>query len=161
MARDDMILHVGIAQYKVGFEGDLLVAQALGSCVSIILFDQRLRIGGMAHVLLPTPLNGSALPSGKFVVSAIPALLAKIEGAAQQKPRLRAKLVGGANMFGRLGTGKNVGKRNVDEARQVLRGLHIPLAGQDVLGTWARTAELDVATGRLKVTSCKGGVVEL
>lgn len=156
-----MILQVGIAQYKVGFEGDLLVAQALGSCVGIVLYDHRLRIAGMAHVLLPAPLNGNALPSGKFVVSAVPALVKKLEGASQQKPRLRAKLVGGANMFGRLGTGKNVGKRNVEQARQVLRSLHIPLAGQDVGGTWARTAELDVATGRVKVVSCKGGAVEL
>lgn len=156
-----MIRQVGIAQCKVGFEGDVLVAQALGSCVGIVLFDSRLRIAGMAHVLLPAPLNGNALPSGKFVISAVPALLAKLEGVAQQKPRLRAKLVGGANMFGRLGTCGNVGKRNIDEARRVLRSLHIPLAGQDVGGTWARTAELDVATGRLKVSSCKGGVLEL
>lgn len=156
-----MILHVGIAQYKVGFEGDVLIAQALGSCVGIVLYDHRLRIGGLAHVLLPAPLNGNAVPSGKFVVSAVPALLKKLEGAAQQKPRFRAKIVGGANMFGRAATGKNVGKRNVDEARQMLRSLHIPLAGQDVGGTWARTAELDVATGRLKVVSYKGGVVEL
>lgn len=156
-----MILQVGIAQYKVGFEGDVLVAQALGSCVGIVLYDQRLKVAGMAHVLLPAPLNGNALPSGKFVVSAVPALVSKLERATEQKPRLRAKLVGGANMFGRLGMGKNVGRRNVDEARQVLRSLHIPLAGQDIGGTWARTAELDVATGRLTVSSCKGGVVEL
>lgn len=156
-----MILQVGIAQVKMGFAGDVLVAQALGSCVGIVLFDQRLRVGGMAHCLLPAPLSGNALPSGKFVVSAIPALIRKLEGASQQKPRLRAKLVGGANMFGRVASGKNVGDRNIELALKVLRDLHVPIAGKDVGGSWARTAEYDISTGRVKVTSCKGGVVDL
>jgi chemotaxis protein CheD len=59
-----VILHVGIAQYKVGFEGDILVAQALGSCLGIVLFDSRQRVAGMAHVLLPAPLSGPAVPGG-------------------------------------------------------------------------------------------------
>lgn len=156
-----MILQVGIAQVKMGFAGDILVAQALGSCVGIVLFDQRLRVGGMAHCLLPAPLSGNALPSGKFVVAAIPALIRKLESASQQKPRLRAKLVGGANMFGRVALGKNVGDRNIELALKVLRELHVPIAGKDVGGAWARTAEFDISTGRVKVTSYKGGVVEL
>ncbi len=157
-----MILRVGIAQYKVGFEGDTLVAQALGSCLGIVLYDPRQRIGGMAHVLLPHPLSdGAPVPAGKFVVSAIPALLAKLEKAAQQKPRLRARVVGGANMFGRPEDGRNVGRRNIDAARAVLHQIHIPIAAEDVGGTWARTAELDVASGRLRVHSCRGGEMEL
>ncbi len=156
-----MILHVGIAQYKVGFEGDTLVAQALGSCLGIVLYDSRQRIAGLAHVLLPEPLNGSPVPAGKFAVSAVSALAAKLDKAAQQKPRLRARVVGGANMFGRTGNGKNVGQRNIEAARAALREAHIPITAEDVGGTWARTAELDVASGRLRVHSCKRGVVEL
>ncbi|GAB4254573.1 MAG: chemoreceptor glutamine deamidase CheD [Thermoleophilia bacterium] len=156
-----MILKVGIAQYKVGFEGDFLVAQALGSCVGVVLYDHRLRIGGLAHVLLPRPLNGAAVPSGKFAVAAIPALVAKIEKACQQKPRLKARLVGGANMFGRGMEKQGVGLRNITVSREVLKELKIPVTGEDVGGTWARSVELEVATGCLRVTSCKEGVVEL
>ncbi|GAB4256639.1 MAG: chemoreceptor glutamine deamidase CheD [Thermoleophilia bacterium] len=156
-----MILHVGIAQYKVGFEGDILVAQALGSCLGIVLFDSRQRVAGMAHVLLPAPLSGPAVPAGKFVITAVPALVAKLEKVARQKPRLRAKIVGGANMFGRTDHGQGVGSRNVAAARAVLKEARIPIAAEDVGGTWARTAELDVSTAGLRVLSCKGGTVEL
>ena len=156
-----MILQVGIAQYRVGFEGDFLVAQALGSCLGVVLFDGRLRVGGMAHVLLPSPLNGQPLPAGKYAVSAVPALIQKIEKSASRKPRLTAKLVGGANMFGRPGAIHNVGRRNIEAARSALKEARVPITAEDVGGAWARTAELDVATGRLRVTSYKGGTIEL
>ena len=44
---------VGIAQAGVAKRPRELITYALGSCVSICLFDRKNYIAGMAHILLP------------------------------------------------------------------------------------------------------------
>ncbi|HYW06081.1 MAG TPA: chemotaxis protein CheD, partial [Longimicrobium sp.] len=47
--------YVKVAQYAVGGADQVLATLGLGSCVAILLRDPVVRVGGMAHVLLPEP----------------------------------------------------------------------------------------------------------
>ena len=69
--------------------GALAVAQdngvlrtLLGSCVGLVLYERRLKIGGLAHIVLPKAPAGRCDTPGKFVDTAVPALIRKMEGLA-------------------------------------------------------------------------------
>ena len=60
---------VRVADLQVAGTGETLITVGLGSCVAIVLYDAVARIGGMAHVLLPSrcPRAGpsSSGPTGR------------------------------------------------------------------------------------------------
>jgi hypothetical protein len=45
-------LTAGMGEIVFGGEGDVLVAQGLGSCVGLLLFDREAKIAGLAHIML-------------------------------------------------------------------------------------------------------------
>ncbi|HRQ79295.1 MAG TPA: hypothetical protein PLY94_11920 [Gemmatimonadaceae bacterium] len=63
-------------------------------------------------------------------------------------------------MFGALlgSGGQQMGERNIAAARRALVGLGITIVASETGGTSGRTAEFDVATGRLEVRSVRGGI---
>ena len=81
-------------------QGDSVLRTLLGSCLGLVLYERRLRIGGLAHIVLPTAPAGPCELPGKFVDTAVPALIRKMEQLADGAPlKLWAKIAGGANMF--------------------------------------------------------------
>lgn len=150
---------VGIAEIKFGRAPEVLVTHGLGSCLSITLYDPQTRTGAMAHTLLPVPRPGQAgARPGKFVASAIAAMLAELPALGAAPERLQAKLVGGANMFESLAlaTGELIGERNAQAAREILAQHGVPLAAEDTGGNFGRTAELVLETGEVRVRSLRG-----
>jgi chemotaxis protein CheD len=137
-----------------------LVAVALGSCVAVILHDPVSRIGGMAHVLMPNQSMGrlSGEP-GRYAPTAVAAMVERMIARGARAPSIVARLVGGASMFISLtppGT-IQMGDRNVVAAREALHRHGIRLIGEAVGGDFGRTAEFDLETGRIVVTSYQRG----
>lgn len=157
---------VGISELKLAEAPAVLVTYGLGSCLSITLYDPQVRIGGMAHTLLPAPRaeHGNLRP-GKFVVTAIHALIAELIAAGARREQLQAKLVGGANMFETLFTpnGEQIGERNTQTARELLADLAVPILAEDTGGSFGRTAELHLLSGEVRVKSVRGraGILSL
>ena len=90
----------------------------LGSCVGLVLYERRLKIGGLAHIVLPKAPAGHTDTPGKFVDTAVPALIRKMEelaGGATLK--LCAKLAGGANMFNTTAA-NTIGEQNIEAAER-------------------------------------------
>jgi len=80
--------------------GQLLTAQppvrlasVLGSCVAVCLYHPRLRVAGMAHVVLPESTGHQGGP-GKFADTAVPALLAALEKLTGLKAGYRPQVRG-------------------------------------------------------------------
>jgi chemotaxis protein CheD len=46
---------VGVGELAIAEHPQVLVTQALGSCVGVVLWDPVRRAGGMAHIMLPAP----------------------------------------------------------------------------------------------------------
>lgn len=150
---------IGISEYATGVSPDILITYGLGSCLGILLYDGRQRLGGLAHTLLPAPRPGQAeTRPGKFVTSAIELMLAELLLRGAERPRLAAKIFGGANMFEGFGAESDgVGVRNTRAARDTLAGLGIPLLFEDVGGQHGRTVEFELASGIVQVRSVRGG----
>jgi chemotaxis protein CheD len=147
---------VTIGQAKVAGPDTVLYALGLGSCVAIVLYDSALRLGGMAHALLPRPANGRrpAAPA-RYASLAVEVLIADLEAAGASRRSLRARLVGGASMFdAALGSdNRQLGLRNVQAARSSLAAAGIPVDREDVGGGHGRSVFLHVAEGRVVVSS--------
>lgn len=149
---------IGIADLKIAKFPDDLTTLGLGSCVGITLYDKVARIGGLAHIMLPSSNNFAAQNRMKFADTAIVDLLDKMIRAGASRSKLVAKLAGGAHMFS--GSGNNVlkvGERNAAASEQALRALGIMVQARDTGGSFGRTIVLSTGDGSLKIRLAGGG----
>jgi chemotaxis protein CheD len=154
-------LLVRVADLNIGGAGDTLLTVGLGSCVAIVLHDAVVRVGGMAHILLPSPaLSGRQENPAKCPQTAVPLLLERMAQRGASPRRITARIAGGASMFGALAPPGTVqmGERNVVAAREALRAAGLPLVGQDVGADYGRTVRFRVADGRMEITSVMHGL---
>lgn len=124
------------------------VTTILGSCVAVCLWDERLRVGGVNHFLLPTHPVGQA-PSGRHGTSAIPMLIQDLERLGCQRQHLRAKVFGGAHLMGPPlpGAPPSLGMRNAELARRVLAEAGIAILAENVGGSAGRKLRFRTDTG--------------
>ena len=152
-------VRVRVAELVAARAGTRLITVGLGSCVAIVLHDAANAVGGLAHVLLPSPaLAREADNPAKFPATAVPSLLAEMTrlGAA---PPVTARLVGGASMFRTLlaTAGINIGERNVDAAREALRAAGVRIVAEDTGGEHGRSVYFDVGAGTVRIRSVVKG----
>jgi chemotaxis protein CheD len=136
---------IGVAQ------GDSVLRTLLGSCLGLVLYDRRLRIGGLAHIVLPMAPAGRCDLPGKFVDTAVPALIRKMEQLADgPMSKLWAKIAGGANMFN-TAAAKTIGEQNIEAVELVLQELRIPVIARHLGGESGRRMAVDTATGTVTI----------
>ena len=155
---------VRVADLRAGVAHDTLMTVGLGSCVAIVLYDAQARVGGMAHILLPSPaLSRNDSNPAKFPQSAVPRLIELMADRGARVQRITARLAGGASMFSALAPPGTIqmGERNLVAARQVLSSYGLPLVGEAVGGDFGRTVRLRVSDGRVEVTTVAHGVQHL
>jgi chemotaxis protein CheD len=155
---------VRVADLQVGSGSEVLLTVGLGSCVAILLHDAVARVGGLAHVLLPSPgLSRQDSNPAKFPQTAVPRLLELMSKAGASPRRITARLAGGASMFAALAPPGTIqmGERNVVASRQALNGHGIPLVAEAVGGDYGRTVRLKVACGTVEVSSLAHGICTL
>jgi chemotaxis protein CheD len=147
---------VGLGHYAVTRGGGTLACLGLGSCVAVVLHDPEARVGGLAHVVLPsTSLSRDRSNPGRFAETAIPLLIAETLRAGAVRGRLSARLVGGASMFTNLvpAGAVQMGQRNINACRAALEAAAIPITGEAVGGEIGRSVWLAVESGALTVRS--------
>jgi len=155
---------VRVADLRSGLADDTLVTVGLGSCVAILLHDAEARVGGMAHILLPSPaLSRMGSNPAKFPQTAVPRLVELMAADGAKPRRLTARLAGGASMFAALAPPGTIqmGERNLVAARQVLNAHQIPLVGEAVGGDFGRTVRLRVCDGRVEISTVAHGIQHL
>ena len=131
-----------------------LVTLGLGSCVAAVLWDHTVRVGGLAHVLLPSrTLARDQSNLAKFAETALPLLVERMVALGASPFRMSARLVGGAAMFANIGSQgvAQMGERNVQAVRDVLQALRIPVAAEDTGRDYGRSVYFEVASGRVEV----------
>jgi chemotaxis protein CheD len=135
------------------------VRTLLGSCIGLVLHDQKHHVGGMAHIVLPES-NGTDHPPGKYADTAVPELIRQIEAAGGQARQLSAKLAGGANMFASTNL-NSIGEQNLAMVERLLRDVAIPVLARHCGGQQGRKMAYDVETGAITVEIVGGTPVEI
>jgi len=153
------VIVVGMADLKVAKSPDILTTLGLGSCVGITLYDKVKKIGGMAHVMLPTYKGFEGQNIAKFADSAIIELVNQLTRLGTTRAALVAKIAGGAHMFGHAQNNDmlKIGERNAAASVAILKQLGIPVQANDTGGSHGRTIELHIETGALKIRTVGAG----
>lgn len=154
------VIHVGMADLRVGKAPCKLISAGLGSCVGICLFDAVSKVGGLAHIMLPSSLQARNKDNrAKFADTALPDLIVAMVKIGAKRHRLVAKIAGGAQMFAFPGATEvmRIGERNVEAVIKALKKEKIPLLAQDVGGNFGRTIQLFTENGDLYVRTINQG----
>ena len=156
-------IRVKVADFAVATDPAVLSTVGVGSCVAIALFDAERRVGGLAHVLLPSETMARDRSNrAKFPATAIPLLLERMRALGARPGQITAKVTGGASMFTSLlaNGGPQIGERNVAATLHSLERAGIPIVAQDVGGDYGRSIYFHLSDGRLHVRSViRGNVV--
>ncbi len=159
------VVKVGMADLNIATDKAVLKTTGLGSCVGLTLFDERSRIAGMAHVMLPSSqiTREASINLAKYADTAIPYLIERMKQAGANESRLIAKMAGGAQMFAFASQSETmrIGPRNVESCKEILNKFSIVIAAEDTGGNFGRTIELDSQTGVLHIRSVQFGVKEI
>ena len=146
---------VGMAELAIAKSPDVLETKALGSCVSVALYDAENKIGGLTHAMLPTEKivkKDLAKNLKKFVDSSIRILISELLKEGAKRDNLQAKLIGGANMFPDIVLDRaSIGEKNSQVAITTLAGLGIDLISKDIGGNYGRTVVFDTSSWRIEV----------
>ncbi|OZI32510.1 chemotaxis protein CheD [Bordetella genomosp. 10] len=143
----DVFLQPG--DYFVG-DAEFRVRTILGSCVSITLWHPRRREGAMSHFLLASrPRHGNAPLDGRYGAEVVQLMLQELEQKGIRVRECEAKIFGGGNMFpGRrhphVG---DIGRRNGEAARKLLRQRGISVRSEHLFGSGHRQVIFNIATG--------------
>lgn len=148
-------ISIPIGHMALGCGQGVLSARSLGSCVAIIIYDRIERAGGMAHCFIASRPNGRQTTAGespgRYVDTAIPALVQGLLRKGALLSRMQARLVGGSAMFRGIDRRYEIGSRNVDAARTNLAKADVQLAAEDTGGHLSRSAWFDLADGRIHI----------
>jgi len=154
-------IRVKVADYAVRKGPHVIATIGLGSCVAIALYDRDARIGGLAHILLPSrAMSRETSNPAKFPETIIPVMVQDMKKlGSSSNARISAKIIGGASMFGQLvtGNGINVGERNIAATREILAQEGIPLLAEDTGLDYGRSVYFYLEDGRVEVRSLKKG----
>jgi chemotaxis protein CheD len=130
---------------------------AIGSCIGVVILDQKNGMAGMVHVVLPdskvNPEKAAQKP-GYFADTGVRALLKKMValGCHPKGKGLVVKLAGGAQVMDPNGV-FNIGKRNFLGVKKTLWRYRLGAIAEDVGGSFSRTVNVEPGTGRMVISS--------
>lgn len=113
----------------------------LGSCVSVCMWDEQARIGGMNHFLLAEGADTNAIKYGAY---AMEKLINQLVRAGAGRETLQSKVFGGAAVSNFV---SDIGQKNAVFAREFLATEGIPCRGESLGGTKARRVRFVPTTG--------------
>ena len=142
-------LVIGIADMKMAKERGMLVTYTLGSCIGICLYDAKIKLGAMVHIMLPINMETGRTHTMKYADTGIRETIRLMEAKGALRSRITAKIAGGAKMFSVSGGGAlgNIGQRNIESVHLCLKRENIRILSEDVGGSSARTLLFDVSNG--------------
>ena len=150
------VIKVGMADLNICKAPNTITTLGLGSCIGLTLYDPVTKVGGMVHYMLPDSTkvrNNSNI--AKFADTGIDELLKRVLAAGASRQRLVAKIAGGAKMFEVSGLSEvgNIGARNAEAAKAILKEKGIRLIAEDTGLNYGRTVELHCDTGEFHIKS--------
>ncbi|MBX2861356.1 MAG: chemotaxis protein CheD [Vampirovibrio sp.] len=140
----------------------------LTTSMAVAIYDPVLKVGGMAHIVLPesrlAALEGEEKPPATFADEAVPLLVEAYLEAGGQKQNAQVRMAGGSQLFNFGGGGGNylnVGSRNSTAIRASLSKLGFTLEKADTGGNKARRVRLVIASGQFSVAQLGGTTLSL
>ena len=145
-------LVIGVGDGKLGkFPTEYLVTFALGSCIAVMCYDWKLKIGGLVHIMLPDSSidkEKAARNPYVFADTGIPAMFKKLCEAGSSPRSIRSCIAGGAKML-EHSSHFEIGKKNHLAVKRAFWQLGAFIDREDVGGAESRSVRLDLRTGQV------------
>ncbi len=138
--------YISQGEFAIDEGPDAVIATLLGSCVSACIWDVRLGVGGMNHVLFTDDTHNAAEVFGHGV-NGMELLINGLLQRGAVRGNLRSKVFGGARMISGL---SDAGARNGEFVIDFLKREGIEFLGGDMGGDKARRLEFWPGTGRAR-----------
>lgn len=149
------VVIIGIGEWCTG--DVVMTSIGLGSCIGLVLHDETRHIGGLAHVMLPKSSGKPFERAGKYADTAVEVLIKELTQKGCKIQNIKAKLAGGASMFQNFSGNLNIGERNAEALKSLLKERTIPIVREDLGGTMGRTITyLPRENGRLLIRQADG-----
>ena len=126
-----------------------LVTTILGSCVSVCLYDSKLKYGAINHYILPY-WNGQDLVTMKYGNMSIIRILEEMINLGSNYKNIAAKIFGGAEVLKGMSVNFHIGSRNFKVAVDILEEFKIPILYSDVGGNRGRKIIFNTMTGEVE-----------
>ncbi|MDR0963588.1 MAG: chemotaxis protein CheD, partial [Clostridium sp.] len=149
------------ADLKICESPNGITTLGLGSCVGIAIRDTVIKIGGLAHIMLPdsTQIRNSQYNLAKFADTGIVELVSLLEKKGALRRNMVAKIAGGATMF-QIQAKTDiilVGERNVEATKKKLNELAIRIIAEDTGLNYGRTVTFFPETGEFRIRAVGKG----
>jgi chemotaxis protein CheD len=119
-----------------------LIYTVLGSCVSVVLFDEILKYGAMCHAVLDTNYDrNSSGNSFRYMDCVLDEMIRRFAEHRIPMKRLVAKIFGGACLVTKQNASSSYigpGHRNICMAKKILHEHGFKVAAEDLGGTQGR-----------------------
>lgn len=134
----------------------ICIRTVLGSCVAMVFWHPKRRIGGMCHYMLPERLGeSSGRLDGRYAEDALALFVREIHKSGTRFNQYHVRMVGAGNMFPSVwGIGKDaksVSQRNISKGLKLLEQHGIVIQPDYLGGIGHRSLTFDVAKGILSV----------
>ena len=137
----------------------------LGSCVSVVLYSRKSKIGAICHAQLPSkdfhgddcrancpnPCYRRAPNSNdfKYVSCSVNYMINKMKDLGASSNDMYAAVFGGSNVFNIMNDGKSVGQKNAEIAIDILNAHKIKVLRTDLGGKGSRKIVFNTYTGEV------------
>ena len=145
------IVEVDTGMIRVGGENIVLRSNSIGSCIVLVTYDPEVKIGGMAHIMLPgkAPDNYSGIKT-RYAEEGIERLLSDMGKTGSRPENIRACMVGGANVLRR--EDDTIADENIKSTTDILTARNIPIEARSVGGYERRTISFMINESTLWIT---------
>ena len=142
---------VATGQIVSGIKTGLISTTPLGSCVAVIAYEKNVKIGGIAHIMLPgkSP-NENKLEENKYAENAIENLLVELKLKGASKSKTEICLVGGANVLKR--DNDTIADNLIFSIFEIVKQKKLTIKKTSLGGYERRTAKLNLDTGTVTYT---------
>jgi chemotaxis protein CheD len=129
-----------------------IIATVLGSCVAVVMYNDRTSLAGMCHAMLPLQGGANGNEAFRYVDSSITYMIKRFENHGIKRNEIKVKLFGGADVLYYIEDDKErhtVGKKNIAKAYEVIDNERLNLLMSDVGGTSGRKIFFFTHTGEI------------
>ncbi len=150
------LITVGIGEMAISSDPRaLIIVPNLGSCLAVVAYDRKVKLGGAIHCLLPLSNADSDHINKKpslYVDTGVPIFLKELIDAGANKKDLEIFAAGCASIND-ANSVFEIGKKNHIVFRRLMWRNSLLISGEEIGGSLPRTIHLRIATGAVTTTT--------
>jgi len=144
-------INVSTGEVKAGKASNILVSNAIGSCIVVTAVDVVNNIGALAHIMLPGKAPSKEIQQKtKYAVDAIDKMLQLLQQQCAAPSDLSFCLVGAGNVLKK--ENETICKDNIQSIINILNDKQLKISAKALGGTLRRSVRLDIENASVYFT---------